>query len=165
MAYNTQFYSTTMLGQPSSFGVSILLSATESLDVDKALVATALTGFVVVHTVGSRVKVSIGVKSVVGIGKRAKQRAGSLKPIPKIVRSSDSGSAQNLSFLKKKSTLGCFSLSGSGLLYRSVKTFLSSSLTALRVASFSIEASLTDFLSSSLPNSPPTWKRVGNRWL
>ena len=46
----------------------------------------------VVHTVGSRVKVSIGVKSAVGIGKHAKQRAGSLKPIPKIVRSSESGS-------------------------------------------------------------------------
>ena len=72
MVYNTQFISTTMLKQTSSFGVSILLSVTESLDVDKALVATALTGFVVVHTVGSRVKFSIGVQSAVRTYKHAK---------------------------------------------------------------------------------------------
>lgn len=167
MVHNTQFFSTTMLGQPSSFGVSTLLSVTESLDVDKALVATALTGFVVVHTVGSRVKVAIGVESAVGIGKHAKQRAGSLQPITKIVRSSESSSAQNLSFLKKKSTAGCFSLSFSGALNLYWKMSLISCLSLLRVSGLAILSSVTTAFSSwpEWANSPVTWNRVGRMWL
>lgn len=61
-----------MLGQPSNFGASSLLQTAESLDDDKALVATALTGIVVVHTVGSRVEVALSDLSSVKIGKRAK---------------------------------------------------------------------------------------------
>merc|ERR1719231_1982103 len=80
--------------------------------------------------VGSRVKVFISFTSVVRTSKRAKQRTSTLQTITKIDHSYVRSSAQNLSFLKKKSTLGCFSLSGSGLLYRSVKTFFSSSLHA-----------------------------------
>lgn len=82
-------------------------------DGDWAQVATALTGIVVVHTVGRRVEVAMGGQSAVKKSRHAKRRASSLKPIAMVAHGQV---AQNLSFLKKKSTLGCFSLSASGLL-------------------------------------------------
>merc|ERR1719409_1646454 len=75
--------------------------------------------------------------------------------------------AQNLSFWKKKSTAGCFSLELSGALYLSRKIPLTSFFKVFLASALASLSSVTMLLSSLLPceNSPVTWNLVGRMWL
>merc|ERR1711988_65534 len=70
---------------------------------------------------------------------------------------------QNLSFWKKKSTAGCFSLLWSGALYLSRKMVLTSFFKVFLASALASLSSVTTPLSSLAPwaNSPVTWNLVG----
>merc|ERR1712167_204132 len=74
---------------------------------------------------------------------------------------------QNLSFWKKKSTAGCFSLFWSGALYLSRKMVLTSFFKVFLDSALASLSSVTRLLSSLAPwaNSPVTWNLVGRMWL